>query len=86
MSAPVLRPYQADLVEALRNAYRHGRRAPLLALATGGGKTLIFGEITRTAHARGRRVLIAVHRRELIRRSQALGKRGDRRTRAVAYG
>ena len=70
MAAPFeLRDYQADAVERLRDSYRGGHHAPLLQLATGGGKTLIFGDITRSAAVRERRVLIVAHRRELIRQA-----------------
>jgi DNA repair protein RadD len=69
MPALVLRDYQIDAVEGLRESYRSGHRAPLLQLATGGGKTLIFGAITASAAARGHRVLITAHRRELIRQA-----------------
>jgi DNA repair protein RadD len=65
----VLRPYQAAAVDALRHAYRAGHRAPLFQLPTGGGKTIVFAEIIRSAKARGTRVLVLVHRRELIRQA-----------------
>lgn len=68
---PELRPYQVDCVERLRRSYARGRRAPLLALATGGGKTIIFAYVTAGARAKGRRVLIPVHRRELVRQTCA---------------
>jgi superfamily II DNA or RNA helicase len=71
MSGLVLRPYQVDAIEALRSSYRAGRRAPLFQLATGGGKTIVFGAITRSAAAKGNRVLIAVHRRELLQQASA---------------
>jgi superfamily II DNA or RNA helicase len=61
-----LRPYQADLVAKLRRSYVLGHRALLLQLATGAGKTVIFSEIARRTAARGKRVLVVVHRRELI--------------------
>jgi superfamily II DNA or RNA helicase len=64
-----LRPYQADCVTALRNSYATGHSAPLLALATGGGKTHIFSTVTAGAAAKGRRVLVVAHRRELIRQA-----------------
>lgn len=67
-----LRPYQQQAIENLRNAYRSGARAPLLVMPTGAGKTATFSVITAGAVSRGRRVLILVHRRELIR--QASGK------------
>jgi len=67
-----LRSYQQRAIDDLRNAYRFGYRAPLLVGPTGMGKTCIFAAITQQAAAKGRRVLILVHRRELI--YQASGK------------
>lgn len=61
-----LRGYQQQAIDDLRAAYRAGARAPLLCLATGGGKTCIFSAIAQSAVARGRNVLILVHRRELL--------------------
>jgi DNA repair protein RadD len=66
-----LRPYQQQAIDDLRNAYRSGSRAPLLCLPTGGGKTVIFTAIAQSAAARGRNVLILVHRRELLRQASA---------------
>lgn len=60
-----LRQYQQDAIAAIRVAWRRDQSV-LLQLPTGGGKTVIFSEITRLATARGRTVLILVHRRELI--------------------
>ncbi len=70
--APDLRPYQLDCIGRLRGAYAAGRRAPVLALPTGAGKTRIFAHVVAGASAKGKRVLVLVHRRELIR--QASGK------------
>lgn len=61
-----LRPYQARAIHDLRLAYRDGVRAPLLVLATGGGKTIILAAILRGLSDRNRRGLVLVHRRELI--------------------
>jgi superfamily II DNA or RNA helicase len=66
-----LRDYQAQAISDLRAAYRQGARAPLLVLPTGGGKTCCFSAITAGAADRGRRVLILVHRRELILQASA---------------
>ena len=66
-----LRPYQQQAITDLRLTYRGGAKAPLLVGATGMGKTVIFSAITAGAVARGRRVLILVHRRELIRQASA---------------
>ena len=66
---PVLRPYQRQAVNDLRAAYAAGYEAPVLQLATAAGKTIIFAEVTRGAWSKGRRVLVLVHRRELIRQA-----------------
>lgn len=71
MSAPELRPYQTACVTGVRNSYAQGRRAPLLALATAGGKTVIFAAVTHGARAKGKRVGVIVHRRELVRQACA---------------
>jgi DNA repair protein RadD len=67
----ILRDYQQDCIARLRESYGEGRRAPLLQLATGGGKTIVFGAITSAAAARRKQVLIVAHRRELIRQASA---------------
>jgi len=66
-----LRPYQQQAISDLRMAYRSGAHAPLLVAPTGAGKTIILAAITQAAAARGRRILILVHRRELIRQTSA---------------
>ena len=64
-----LRNYQQDAVEKIRGSYRDGKKAPLLVLPTGGGKTIVFSYIAANAAARGKRVLILVHRIELMRQT-----------------
>ena len=64
--SPVLRPYQVDAVASIRAAFSSGKRAPVYQLPTGGGKTIVFSYIAREAAKRGTRVLILVHRRELL--------------------
>jgi superfamily II DNA or RNA helicase len=61
-----LRPYQTELVTAIRLQYQLGRRKVLAVLPTGGGKTVIFSHIAQSAARKGNRVLIAVHRQELL--------------------
>jgi DNA repair protein RadD len=61
-----LRDYQQQAISDLRFAMQQGAKAPLLCLPTGGGKTIILATIAAQAAARGRQVLILVHRRELI--------------------
>lgn len=60
-----LRPYQREMLEAARQAYRDGYRRPCLVLGCGGGKSVIAAEMARSATERGNRVLFLVHRQEL---------------------
>ena len=61
-----LRDYQHQGVEAIRDAYRKGRRSVLYTLPTGGGKTVVFSYVVQNAVSKGRRVAILVHRQELV--------------------
>ncbi len=63
-----LRGYQHDCIQRLRQT---GFRTPLLCLPTAAGKTVVFAAISYRAHGRGKRVLIVVHRRELLRQAVA---------------
>lgn len=60
-----LRPYQADVVEGIRQAFRQ-HRSVLMVLPTGGGKTVCFSYMAQHASSKGKRVYILVHREELI--------------------
>lgn len=65
MPAQTLRPYQErGLAEALA-AYRAGARSVLLVSPTGSGKTSLFSHLIAQLHAKGKRSLLLVHRREL---------------------
>jgi superfamily II DNA or RNA helicase len=66
-----LRSYQDRAIDDLRSAYQSGANAPLMVLPTGGGKTCIIAAISANAAARGRHVLILVHRRELIHQTSS---------------
>lgn len=61
-----LRPYQNEIVESIRQAYRQGFKCPLLRLDTGGGKTIIFSFIVHQSVSRGGYPWVMAHRRELI--------------------
>jgi DNA repair protein RadD len=61
-----LRDYQSELVGNIRASYQGGRRSPLVVLPTGGGKTFTFAYMSKGAAELGNRVLILVHRRELM--------------------
>lgn len=61
-----LRPHQVRALDDLRSAFANGKRAPVLVMATGGGKTHTAAEIIRSAVARGRRVWFLAHLREIL--------------------
>jgi DNA repair protein RadD len=61
-----LRPYQTQLVTEIRGQYQLGHKAVLAVLPTGGGKTVCFSYIAQAASIKGNRVLILVHRQELL--------------------
>jgi DNA repair protein RadD len=61
-----LRSYQSQLVTEIRGQYQLGRKAVLAVLPTGGGKTVCFAHIAQAASVKGNRVLILVHRAELL--------------------
>ena len=60
-----LRPYQIDLIQKSREAYRHGKTAPCIVLPCGGGKSVIVADIAKKATQKHNRVLFLVHRKEL---------------------
>ncbi len=61
-----LRPYQQRAIEDVRRAYRRTKRV-LLVAPTGFGKTATASALIQWAVAKGRRVVFAVHRREIVR-------------------
>lgn len=66
-----LRDYQEQGIADLRRSYASGKRAPLLVMPTGAGKTTMFSYMAKGAAERGKRVLILTHRTELLRQSSA---------------
>ena len=66
----MLYDFQAAAVPKLRAAVtKHG--SAVYVLPTGGGKTVVAGEIARGAAAKGTRTLFLVHRRELLYQAAA---------------
>lgn len=61
-----LRPYQAHLITDIRLQYQLGHKSVLAVLPTGGGKTVCFSYIAQQAAKKGNRVLVLVHRQELL--------------------
>ncbi len=62
-----LRSYQQECVDSILSSKERGVYRPLISLATGLGKTLIFSEIAKRIN---RRTLIIAHRDELIRQAK----------------
>jgi len=62
----VLRDYQVDSVAQVQRAFASGSKRVILCLPTGAGKTVIFSDIAAKAAAKGKRVAILTHRRELL--------------------
>jgi DNA repair protein RadD len=61
-----LRPYQQQLITDIRLQYQLGHKSVLAVLPTGGGKTVCFSYIAEQASRKGNRVLVLVHRQELL--------------------
>jgi len=61
-----LRGYQEQAVQAVRGEWAEGRRSTLLVMATGTGKTTVFGDVARRSVENGSGVLVLAHRGELI--------------------
>lgn len=60
-----LRPYQDICTGGVRLSYKNGNRRVLLVSAAGSGKTIMFSYMAAGAAARGKKVLIMAHMREL---------------------
>lgn len=62
----MLRGYQLDALQQLRDKIRAGIKRLLLISPTGSGKTVIASEMVRLAISKGNRVLFLAHRQELV--------------------
>jgi superfamily II DNA or RNA helicase len=67
----ILRPYQSRDVENIRSLFQKGLKRICYAAPTGSGKTVLFCFAARRAIENGRRVIILVHRQELIEQTCA---------------
>lgn len=65
-----LRPYQIDIVNQMRMAYKQGCKSPCLVLPCGGGKSVIMADISKLSARKGNRILVLVHRIELCEQLQ----------------
>lgn len=71
MSKIRLRDYQEAAFSEIRVAFRNDLSPALFVLATGGGKTYTFSAIAASSAEKGRRVIIIVHRKELLLQASA---------------
>ena len=62
----VLRPYQNEAVDAIRNEWKEGHQKTLLVLPTGTGKTIVFSKVVEEETKDGSKALILAHRGELL--------------------
>jgi superfamily II DNA or RNA helicase len=70
-AVPELRPYQLAAVAAVERHWAISGPRATVELATGCGKTVIAGALCRPRLERGERVLVLVHRRELVHQLSA---------------
>lgn len=64
--ADVMRDYQVEIRDQMKDSIRRGKRAPLVQSSTGTGKTVIFTELCNGAALKGNRSTILLPRRELV--------------------
>jgi DNA repair protein RadD len=64
-----LRAYQLDVINQCRQKLAAGISKICLVAPTGAGKTVIAAEIIRSAVAKGKRVLVLAHTREIIKQT-----------------
>ena len=74
-----LREYQTTALNEIKTHLKNGSKSPLLVLPTGAGKTIVFSELSKYLINQGKKVLILVHRRELV--TQACNKLDEIKTR-----
>jgi superfamily II DNA or RNA helicase len=68
VSKTILRDYQQESIELIEQGFSRTdvSHRTMLVLPTGSGKTTVFSAFTERVHARNRKVLIVVHRVELV--------------------
>jgi len=66
-----LRHYQQTGVNGIRECFRRKIKSVLFVLATGGGKTVVFTYLAQQSSLKKKRVLILVHRIELLRQTSS---------------
>lgn len=62
----ILRPYQDKIINDIKQELRSGKKSVLTVSPTGSGKTAMFATIATGAIQKNNRVLILVHRKEIM--------------------
>lgn len=70
-----LRPYQAETIRKVSEAFTQGYKRPCVAAACGAGKTVIFAFMADAIQKNGHTIWFLVHRRELLEQTEATFKR-----------
>ena len=65
MSEILLRDYQIDIYNKIKNEFRKGRKGVGACLACRSGKSFIFTKIAQDANKKGNKVLVLIHRIQL---------------------
>ena len=66
-----LRSYQTESIDAIGKHWATGQQRAAVVLWTGAGKTVLFSELARRFEAQNKRVVILVHREELVHQTVA---------------
>ena len=61
-----LREYQSAAIQKMRDEISLGKKRVVFVLPTGGGKSVVFGQIIKNAYERTNKILWIVHRRNLV--------------------
>jgi DNA repair protein RadD len=69
MSRPQLHPHQTLAIDRLRDSIRSGHRCPVLQAPTAFGKTVVASNLVYNAVLKGKRVMITVPRKELVKQT-----------------
>ncbi len=65
----ILRPYQHDVIDQIKQSYINGFKHPCVVLPCGSGKTVIAAELSKRTTDLGNTVLFLVHRQELCQQT-----------------
>lgn len=84
--APDLRPYQREAIAAARREFAAGARSIVVVAPTGAGKSVILSAMASQHIARGGRVLVVAHRRELVRQAAGHLERNGLAARTIVGG